>query len=218
MEPRALDMAAYPRRAHFDAFRAMDLPYAGVCADVDVTPLLERIRADGLPTYLTTVYVMTRAANAVPELRRRIRGDGIVEYPHCDSSYTLLLDDGTYCHCHLDFARPFADYIRTAREEQERERRAAGIAPTAGEESYFFVSCLPWVRFTGLQLPMNVRGDSNPRITTGRMFAREGRTFMPTSLIVHHALADGLHISRFFQALEERQLDYLETKEEISAK
>ena len=30
-----------------------------------------------------------------------------------------------------------------------------------------------------------------------------GRTTLPVSLFVNHALADGLHISRFYQKLEE---------------
>ena len=32
MEPRTLDLAAYPRRAHFDYFRQMANPYVSVTA------------------------------------------------------------------------------------------------------------------------------------------------------------------------------------------
>ena len=43
MEPRTLDLAAYPRRAHFDYFRQMANPYVSVTAPCDITAL----RADG---------------------------------------------------------------------------------------------------------------------------------------------------------------------------
>ena len=43
-----------------------------------------------------------RAANGVPELRRRIRGDQVVEYDRCPSSHTVALPDGTYCYCRLE--------------------------------------------------------------------------------------------------------------------
>lgn len=92
-EFKYIDMDTYPRRVHFETFLAMDYPYAGVCADVDITPLYERLKRDGLPFFLTLVYVITRAANSVPELRQRVRGRGIVEYLHCDSSYTLALEE-----------------------------------------------------------------------------------------------------------------------------
>ena len=44
--------------------------------------------------------------------------------------------------------------------------------------------------------------DSNPRISWGKYITVNGRTTLPVSLFVNHALADGLHISQFFQNLE----------------
>ena len=215
MAETLLDMDRYPRRAHFDTFRAMDYPYAGVCADVDITALYGFIRERRLPFFLTLVYVLTRAANGVPELRRRIRGEGIVEFSHCDSSYTLMLEDETYCHCRLDFAQPFERYILSAPAEQERERCSPGLVPIEEEESLFFVSCLPWLSFTALVQPVNLHGDSNPRITVGKYREQNGRVLLPVSLLAHHALADGLHLCRFFKNLEEKQLEYLRTPESV---
>ena len=43
---------------------------------------------------------------------------------------------------------------------------------------------------------------SDPRSNWGKYVTRDGRTTLPVTLTVHHALADGLHISRFFQNLE----------------
>ena len=34
-----IDMERYPRKAHFDYFRSLAYPAAGVTVDVDVTPL-----------------------------------------------------------------------------------------------------------------------------------------------------------------------------------
>jgi chloramphenicol O-acetyltransferase len=41
---------------------------------------------------------VANAANKVPELRRRIAGDGIIEYSYCNTSHTVALEDGTYCY------------------------------------------------------------------------------------------------------------------------
>ena len=50
--------------------------------------------------------------------------------------------------------------------------------------------------------------DSNPRISWGKAVTSHGRTTLPVSLYVNHALADGLHISQFFAGLE-RELQTL---------
>ena len=44
--------------------------------------------------------------------------------------------------------------------------------------------------------------ESNPRITWGAFAPdAEGRLQMPVTLLVHHALADGSHIAKFYDAL-----------------
>ncbi len=94
MEPRTLDLAAYPRRAHFDYFRQMANPYVSVTAPCDITALRRLTQERGLPFFLTVLHCAINAANAVPELRQRIRGEGIVEYDRCLSSHTVALPDG----------------------------------------------------------------------------------------------------------------------------
>lgn len=48
---------------------------------------------------------------------------------------------------------------------------------------------------------------SDPRISWGKYVTVNGRTTLPVSLFVNHALADGLHISRFFLNLEKELAD-----------
>lgn len=43
---------------------------------------------------------------------------------------------------------------------------------------------------------------SNPRISWGKYVTVNGWTTLPVTLTVHHALADGLHISRFYENLD----------------
>ena len=111
MPYKTLDMSAYRRKAHFDYFRAMACPYVGLTANVDITALLAKVKAEKLPFFLTVCYCAARAANSVPEFRQRIVGEGIVEFDHCPTSHTVALEDGTYCYCTLRADMPFADYI-----------------------------------------------------------------------------------------------------------
>ena len=111
MEYRAIDLEHWPRREHFAYFSAMADPYVGVTAEVDITGFLSACRGAGLPFFLSFLYCAGRAANAVPQLRQRIIDGAPVEFDRCDTSHTVLREDGTYSYCRLDCMRPFARYL-----------------------------------------------------------------------------------------------------------
>ena len=176
-----LDLAAYPRRAHFDYFRQMANPYVSVTAPCDITALRRLTQERGLPFFLTVLHCAINAANAVPELRQRIRGEGIVEYDRCLSSHTVALPDGTYCYCTLDCAQPLGAFLPAAQAETARVKAAPSLTQ-----------------------PTPTPADSNPRITFGK-FTQEGdRVLLPVNLTANHALVDGLHLAAFFDGMVQR--------------
>ena len=132
-------MTKDPRGGQFEYFRSMTDPWAGITVPVDITELL--VSLHGRPFFLSFLYAVMRAANAVPELRRRLLPDGqVVEYDHCDPSYTVMKPDGT--------------------------------------------------------------DDSNPRFAWGKYREENGRTMLPMSLFINHALCDGWHVTQFYRNLD----------------
>ncbi len=201
MAYRIIDMNAYVRRDHFNYFRSLAYPYVGLTVDVDVTELLDFCRKQGCSFYLTFMHATALAADQVPELRQRIHGDGIVEYDECPTSHTELLEDGTYCYCTLHHHMDFSDYLKKA-EEKRVECKNNGIVEDEDVESMYFISSLPWLHYTSLIQPVAGGEESNPRITWGKYERNvEGRYMMPVSVLVHHALVDGVHIAAFYDSL-----------------
>lgn len=95
MTRKIIDMTKNPRGGQFEYFRTMTDPWAGITVPVDITDLLASL--NGRPFFLSYLYAVMRAANAVPELRRRLLSDGqVVEYDHCDPSLErgTLTEDG----------------------------------------------------------------------------------------------------------------------------
>ena len=103
---------------------------------------------------------------------------------------------------------PLADFLPYAAAAQEQAKRQPSLEDGEAAESLLFVSCLPWISYTALVQPVPFPADSNPRITWGRSFRQEGQTLLPVTLLVHHALADGIHLARFYEALD-RELERL---------
>lgn len=202
LTPHVIDLNAYPRRAHFDYFRSLANLYVGVTMNADVSRLAAYRRETGAPFFLTLLYFVSRAANAVPELRQRIRGDELIEYPFCPTSHTVARADGTYAYCTLSAYLPLVEFLPLAQETQARSRNYGGIDEDDDVLACLFVSCLPWLSYTALVQPTPIPADSNPRITWGRAFKQDGCSLLPLSLLCNHALVDGLHLSRFYEALD----------------
>ena len=200
---KRIDMATYPRREHFNHFVGMAYPYVGVTVAVDVTDLLARCREKRYSFYLMVLHAVALAADEVPEFRRRIEGDGIVEYDTCPSSHTELKPDGTYAYCTLHHHMPLTDYLAKAEAARAAARENGSIEEEDDVQSMYFISTLPWLHYTQLVQPVACGEESNPRITWGKYQPdAAGRMMMPLSVLVHHALADGLHIAQFYEAFE----------------
>ena len=203
MSCKFIDMETYKRRAHFDYFCGLAYPYVGLTANVEITGLLAKVKAEKLPFFLTVCYCVSRAANGVAEFRQRIVDGKIIEFSHCPTSHTVALADETYCYCTLRADMPFAQYIPYALREQEKARQQGGIDETADEAlDKLFISTLPWLSYTSLVQPTPFPADSNPRITWGKYFTQGEKLLLPVSVLCHHALVDGAQIARFYQALE----------------
>ena len=68
MTRKIIDMTKDPRGGQFEYFRTMTDPWAGITVPVDITDLLASLNGRFFLSYL---YAVMRAANAVPELAAR---------------------------------------------------------------------------------------------------------------------------------------------------
>ena len=203
MNYRMIDLENDPRRAHFEYFRSLQNPMMGVTVNVDVTALREFCRARGSSFYLAFMHVAARAANAVPELRRRIHGGGIAEYDACGTSHVELLENGTYVYCTLFHDMGWDEYLACAEAARRRSREGGSIEEDADVEGLYFVTSLPWLHYVQLIQPTAGGDESNPRISWGRFEAdHRGRLMMPVTLMAHHALVDGLQAARFYENID----------------
>ena len=197
-----IDMETYPRRAHFEYFTKLQYPYVGVTVNVDIAEILKYSRRHRRSFYLTFLHAAALAANRIPQLRQRIRGNRIVEYSECPTSHIEQTDAHAYCYCTLRHHMSEADYFAQA-EAARQACKTRGIREDEDVESMIFISTVPWLHYTAMIQPVAGGDESNPRITWGKYTeSADGSALMPVSILAHHALVDGIHIARFYDALE----------------
>ncbi|MDD5263574.1 MAG: chloramphenicol acetyltransferase [Candidatus Bipolaricaulis sp.] len=201
--PRSIDLERWPRREAFELFRGFGFPYFNLTADVDVGPLREAVRACGASFTVALVHVLARAANEVPELRQRIRGEDVVEHTTVHPSITVLADDEAFRFVTLRYEDAFDRFAADAKQRIERARLAESLWSEPDRDDLLFMTAIPWVAFTGMIHPVPLDSpDSVPRIAWGKYRDVGGRLAMPLNVQAHHALVDGVHVGRFFGCVE----------------
>ena len=202
MPYKHIDMSKYPRLDHFRHFLTMNQPFISITVQVDISDWLPRLKASGCPFFLSFQYAVVRAANRIPEFRQRILNEEIIEYDYCNPSYIVALPDDTYRYCNVNVNQPFSKYL-----EQSCIKQDAALHSEHLEEededilSLLFISTVPWLNYTEAMMPA-YKSEKYLALEDGRVVERV-KTSIPVTLLVNHALIDGIHVGRFFDNLGE---------------
>ncbi len=202
---RILDQSNWTRRKHFAFFREWDYPHFNMCANLDLTAFNPALKKNNISFTIGLVYVITRAANAIPEFRQRIRGEQVIEHDLVHPSATILVDDDMFSFCSFDYHQDFSIFAAGALETIDAVRKNPWIEDDSDQDWLLFMSVIPWVSFTSFMHPINFPVDSIPRFAWGKFFQDGDQIKMPLSVQGHHALMDGYHMGKYFNVLQ----DYL---------
>lgn len=206
-----LDLDAWPRRKQYEFFRVMDYPHVNISFPLDITLLQAYCKANGLSITHSILYISARTANSIKEFRLRIRGDRVVVHEQVDPSYTVLREDESFSFCTVEYSDNPKTLMKRAAIQQKKVYDEMVLEDEPGRDDYLYISVLPWISFTNMTHPVHMNPtDSVPRLVWGKFYTAEGKTLLPYSVQVHHALADGVHIGKFvslFQALADNPAD-----------
>ena len=207
---RYLDMQTWPRRRHFQLFGGFNHPHFSLCVNMDVTAFYPFVKRHGHSLTVAMVYVITRAANAVPEFRQRIRGEQVVEHERVNPSFSLLVDEELFGFCAVEYAEAYAEFARRAALSMAQVKAQPDLTDDPEADDVLYMSPIPWVSFTSFNHPMQFHpADSVPRFAWGKSFSDQATLKMPLSVQGHHAVMDGLHMARYYAKVQ----DYLDHPE-----
>ena len=199
-----LDLSTWNRKDHFEFFRKFDEPFYNLSLNVDCTQGLEKAKAANHSLFAWYLYSAMKAANMVKEFRYRIEGEEVYEYDIIHVAPTIFREDQTFGFGSIDYQEDFEIFQSNLRAEIDRVRGLSGLFNVPERPDTIHYSVLPWFSFTGLTHPRNYGdGDSIPKITFGKIFEQDRRSWLPLSVHVHHAVVDGVHVNQFVEAFTE---------------
>src|ERR671912_1384055 len=209
---RTIDMQTWSRRNHFRLFSAFDHPHFIMCVNVDVTAFYPFVKRNGYSLTVSMVYVISRASNAIPEFRQRIRGDQVVEHEIVNPGFSILIDKDLFSFCDVEYVENFSEFARRAEKNIADVKAHPDLENTPEKDEVLYMSPIPWVSFTSFSHPMQLHpADSIPRFAWGKYFKESGSLKMPLSVQGHHAVMDGIHMGRFYETVQ----DYLHHPEVV---
>lgn len=201
---RYLDIDSWSRKVHYNYFRELDYPHFNICGNVDITEFNRYIKEKRAPFFLSFLYVSARIANNIEELRCRIRGDKVVVHDQVHPSFTVMTEKGVFGFCTANYKENYESFCLSSAEVVEKAKANLSVEDEPGRDDLLYITSIPWISFTSITNPVHMRPvDSIPRISWGKYFETGERVLLPLSVQVHHALADGAHVGRFFMELQE---------------
>ncbi len=206
-KPRPFDLDAWPRRQHFVHYLESSPCTYSMTVELDVTEFVAVMRASGRKTYLAQIWAIAAVVNRHDEFRMCLTESGQpAVWDEIDPSFTVFnKEQETFSCVWAPYDPDFGIFHAAAALILEECSTATELFPQGDEPTnIFYLSSLPWASFTGFNLNhRDAWRNLAPIFTIGRYVVREGHTLMPLAIQVHHAAADGFHVSRLVNELQE---------------
>jgi chloramphenicol O-acetyltransferase type A len=198
------DMQQWLRRDHFEFFNTFNHPHFNMCANVDISNLHTYSKERGVSSTVAILYVISRAANAIPEFRYRMLDGNVVEYETVSPSFTILVKADLFGFCFIDYNPEFTAFAARAANAIAEARDNPTLKDPPDRQDLLYMTAIPWVSFTSFTHPMRLHpSDYIPRFAWGKYYQDGGNLKMPLSVQGHHALMDGIHIGRYYGVIQE---------------
>jgi chloramphenicol O-acetyltransferase type A len=200
-----LDIETWERKEQYKLFHSMDYPHINICANVDITTLLTKVKENKLSFYNSMIYITCKTANSIKEFRYRIRGEKVVIHDSVHPSFTYLKNktDEVFNFCIIEYNPNFLEFDKAIK-DKINETDKVDLSDEEGKDDMLFISSIPWITFTSISHPVSLNKDNSiPRLAWGKYFNEGEKIKMPFSVQVNHALIDGFQLGKFFELLQE---------------
>jgi len=210
---REIDMENWPRKEHFHLYNGFEFPHISICVQINITEQWTKRKQIGASPTIGLIYVITKAANRVPELKQRIRGEGIIEHESIHPLIAVMGKDDLFGVATLTYDANFETFAATSAEKLAYAVENTSLSDfphdPKGEpprDDLLSITLLPWLSFTSFTVTRTPQNDCIPLLAVGKVVEDGDRYLLPFFVNFHHALADGLHVARFVKYIEEESM------------
>lgn len=177
-----------------------------ITVQVDITRFLQKIQARGWKFYPAMIWLVSAALNSRPEFRMGYDEQGNVGIWDEIHPYYAHFHPGDQRFAKLvtHYAAEPGVFYQRFLEDMAQYKNCRGFDVQDIPPNTFDISCLPWTHYQSFDMHIFDEGTYlAPVVTWGKYQAdAQGKIQLPLTLNIHHAVADGFHLCRFFQDVE----------------
>ena len=194
---RKINMEVWPRRELYAFYRKFASPAFNITVSVKAENIYRFAKAHGESFFLLSLYAILRATNAVPQLRQRIVDGEPVEFERIAAMTPIMTKSEMFRQVWCEYADSFAQFKDAVSPDIERAKNGIPSPLEKHGQDFICASCLPWLHFDSITQADYAFDQEVPILAWGKM--EEGK--VPISVKFNHCFMDGLHVSRFFEAI-----------------
>lgn len=203
-----IEKESWERSIYFDYYYDRIKCRYNINHNIDITALIRFKKANGLKFFPLMLYVIIRAVNRNKEFRMSFNANNELGYwEEVVPSYTLFHEQSkTFTDIWSEYSEDFSTFYNTVVNDMEKYREVTGVIKARpGQPGNFCpISCLPWLSFAGFAQDTYTESPFLfPLIKFGKYFDQDGKTLLPFSISVSHAVADGYHTCKLINEIQE---------------
>lgn len=200
-----IDQATWSRREYFYYFTKLSPLGFSLTVNLDITATKKWAQAHHVKFNAVYLYLASQALLAHPEMRVGKVDEQLVTYDVLHPSYTVMHADHTISNLWTAYDANFEQFYQNYLADLTTYGDVPGPMPKAPQSGNLFtIGSLPWVNFTSYTpLPFTPLTSFFPVLQAGKFITTDdGQVTMPLSITIHHAVADGYHVSQYFNDLQ----------------
>ncbi|MGM0124343.1 chloramphenicol O-acetyltransferase type A [Enterococcus sp. AZ194] len=201
-----INQSSWKRQDYFYYFTKMNPTAYSVTVQMDVTKLYQFIKQNDYKFFPSYLFIVSKIVSAHSEFKLATMGEQLVEYEVLHPSYSLFHDDDqSISMMWTNFETSFPKFYENYLEDQKLygDKKGAVVKEETPPMNTYMVGMIPWLEFTNYTpLPLENLANFFPIVQGGKMQVIKGNRFLPLSFTIHHAAADGYHVSKFFEELQ----------------
>ena len=205
MNYKTIDLNTWDRGALFKFYIDKMRIVMSLTVDIDATPLVRFAKKNGFKFYPAMIWAVSKVVNSHDEFKYSWDADGnLIKWDVISPSYAHFhQEDENFTKTVTEFSDDLLEFHDRFLSDREKYKDVRAIAENQ-PPNFFDVTCLPWVRYKHFDVHVFDEGKFlAPVITWGKYEPEHGKLVMPLTMNIHHAVADGFHLSRFFNEVQE---------------
>lgn len=206
MNYKEIDFDTWKRKEHYDHFTKEVNCTCCLTANIEITEIIKAVEQSNLSFYPAFLYCVCKVVNAHDEFKMSYlwEENKLVLWDEIVPSHIVFHNDTeTFTRIWSKWDAEFKTFYLNCQKDIKHGQKLSGYSVPNVPLNCFDVSCIPWVNYStmSLHIPENWIHLA-PIITWGKYINTDGKIFMPLTMQIHHAVADGFHIARFFTEVE----------------